>query len=470
MKKNNKSIGKNKALYCYALSIIFAVLYLFTSIQILSNPKDVITNQSSKIKNVNKWKMTFRYEMDVNFKNDLEGMSEEVIRYIKSEGSVTFTRSRNKRKFVGEGTATYDLKYYTLTQMDKFFSNTSAPNDKYKIVNIEEGKGSTSIIKQIEVNLLEFDYKRNTYTFKLIPGEDFEYDFGVPTKSVMNLKIIDPLLDETSETGGKDVNRNQLKAMLPEKINFDEFVSTFSIEAFKIPLPFFGTKFGGSYTDMYGGIITWIIEPVENEKVSNDNLFETETWVHYHPEEYSSKNKIESVRKDISKTLDKSELAVQSINNQKPIVVYLVKEKSNYEIPISTGDGLVPVDLLSPDQMANSNNGGTKDGITQIIENFLNDSPEIKDESVNIRAAVYALFYGNFDNISNDIKNIVQEHPLILDEVNFVGNVVSVNILGIIDNNLQNDKIRIREQIKYTVTINSKKKLSVQILINGNNI
>jgi len=431
--------------------------------------QDPLRDQSRRISSVSSWKMTFRYEMDVQFTNEFGGMSEEVIRFVESEGTVIFTRGPDRGRFAGEGTADYDLEYYTLVSADGLFSDSPSSGGEYKMLNTEEGRGSTSIIREIEMNVLEFDFDTHTYMFRIIPGEDFEYDFGVQTRSVMDMKIIDPLVDETAEEVAETIDRDQLKAMFPEQVEWEEFYSSFSVEAFGIPLPFFGSKLCGSLTDSQGGVVTWIIEPADAEPDEDDSLFETEVWVHHHPGEYSEQNTVKSAWNGIRRASAGSGsggggAATPSIN------VYLVEESgSGTGIPISTGDELVAVDVSNPRPGESPAEAGPGGGFAGLVAGSLAQAPSTLENSSRIQTALHALFYSNFADGPDDPRNTLQEYPLTLDAVRVEGNAVVVGILGAFDPGNQDDAERIREQIRYTVTENSGQDMTVSILLNQKN-
>lgn len=448
---------------------MLVLLILGAAIAPSATAQDALRDQRRRISKVPSWKMTFRYEMDVSFTNQFGGMSEEIIRFVESEGTVIFTRSPDKRRFAGQGTAEYRLEYYTLTSADNMFSDSSSSGDKYRMLNIEEGSGSTSIIKEVEMNVLEFDFGTHTYMFRIIPGEDLEYDFGVPTRSVMDMEIIDPLLDETSEEVAETVDRNQLKAMFPEHVVYEDFVSSFSVEVFGIPLPFFGLKLCGSYTDSQGGVVTWIIEPAATGAAgaeADGDLFETEVWTHYHPKEYSEQNIVTSAWEEVRRQSAGSGSGAGN-DNSPQINVYLVQDHgTGTGIPISTGDELVAVDVTESHRNGLSGEAEPSGGFAGIIASALAEATATPEDSSRIQTALYALFYTNFADGPDDPRNTIQEYPLTLDAVQVEGNSVSVGILGAFDPRNQGDGERIKEQIKHTVTENSGQEMAVSILLN----
>ena len=448
---------------------MLVLLLLGVAIAPSATGQDALRDQRRRINRVPSWEMTFRYEMDVDFTNRFGGMSEEVIRFVESEGSVVFTRSQEKGRFAGQGTAEYRLEYYTLVEVDGLFSDSSASGEKYKMLNVEEGDGSTSIIREVEMNVLEFDFNNHTYMFRIIPGEDLEYDFGVPTRSVMDMKIIDPLLDETSETVAETVDRNQLKAMFPEHVVWDDFVSSFSVEVFGIPLPFFGLKLCGSSTDSQGGVVTWIIEPAAagaGGPEAEGDLFETEVWTHYHPREYSDQNVLTSAWGEVWRQAAGSGSGSGTESSPR-INVYLVNERgSGAGIPISTGDELVAVDVSRPRRAGDSGEAGPGGGFAGVVADALAEALPTPEDTSRIETALYALFYTNFDDGPDDPRNTIQEYPLTLDAVQVGENAVSVGILGAFEPRDERDSERIREQIRHTVAENSGRETSVSILLN----
>ena len=449
-----------------ACGFLAALLLLTTALELPAFAGDPLRDQSRRIRNVSSWKMTFRYDMDVSFTNEFGGMSEEIIRFIESEGTVLFTRGSQRDLFAGEGTADYNLEYYTLLQADGLFSGSSQSGEKYKMLNTEAGSGSTSIIKEEQMNVLEFDFTTYTYMFRIVPGEDHEYDFGLPTRSVMDMKIIDPLIGETAEEVAKTIDRDKLKAMFPEQVEWEEFFSSFSVEAFGIPLPFFDTKLCGSITDSQGGVVTWIIEPATGESDEDEYLPETGIWYHHHPAEYSEQNAVKSAWNEIRRAAANSG-SQGGVTISSPIEVYLLdKSGSGTGIPIGTGDVLVAVDAsetVAGDSPVDAEQGGLFAGL---VADALEQAPSAPDASSRIQTALYALFYYNFAAGPNDPRNVIQDYPLALDLVQFEGDTVLVRMLGPFEPESQEDTERIREQIRYTVAENSEKDLTVNILLN----
>jgi hypothetical protein len=448
--------------------VILTSLLLLTTLMVPPLfAQDPLSEQSRRIREVSSWKMTFRYEMDVNFRNDFGGMGEEVIRFVESAGTVIFTRGPEGERFAGEGRADYRLEYYTLVSADGMFSDSSGSGEKYSMLNSEEGSGSTSIIREVEMNVLEFDFDTHTYMFRIIPGEDHEYDFGVPTRSVMDMKIVDPLVDETPEEVAETIDRDQLKAMFPEHVEWEEFYSSYGVEVFGIPLPFLGLQLCGSSTDSQGGVVTWLIEPALEGPGEDDDLIEAGAWVHHHPGEYDHQNVVKSAWIDIRRASGGAGPGVGG-SGSPPNTVYLVaKGGAGPGIPISTGDELVAVDVSDPDPRDFSGESAPGGGFSGLVAGALAQAPTTSEPSSRIRTALQALFYANFADGPDDPTNTIQEYPLTLADVQVAGDAVVVGILGPFEPRNEEDTERIREQIRHTVTENGGQDAAVSILLNS---
>ena len=240
-----------------------------------------VRDQSRRLTAVRAWQMTLRYRMDIAYDNDLgDQISTSESYEVEAEGTVSFTRSGRRGWYKGEGEVSFTLEFSSLGQWDQ-----------YRVLDVERGNGTAPILPDIDISYLRFDLDTFTYSFQLIPGEEVDGAFGVPSRSFRRDNITETVMREMREAGRPVMFPELLRQMAPPEETWDEFRSTFSVSAFRIPLPFFGLRLTGSYTDHAGGVVTWILEPADGteetftseEEPEIPGFEATEGWVHYHP-------------------------------------------------------------------------------------------------------------------------------------------------------------------------------------------
>jgi len=444
------------------VELLLCVLLITALLQVSANPlfttdtEPHIIERTKQLLRVKEWRMSFRYTMDVHFKNDFGGLGEEKKRKIEASGTALFKRGKQPNKYEGIGQTIYDLEYYSLALMDN-----------YKILDVEKGNGTAPIIK--EACSLTFNFDDLTYSFSIFPGSEDEE--GVPSRSYRKSNITDALIAEMGEAGKPVLYPEKLKAMFPDEKTWDEFTSFLGVEAFGMPLPFFGLTLAGSFTDSQGGVVSWILEPTSQDEKSKDKfevLTKTENWFHFHPPEADYQNQVVSLWPEILKKVQELN-AIDSSSEAKEagINVYLVKENDNGHsgLPISTGDSLVAIDLSQMDDTQNSIDQTSEDRGSFALKGIETETASQMDQNARRKAALYALFYGDAGNLGNELINSVQNHPLILDTIEIQANTFLVRMWGRIEGTESIEMIRVREQIEHTVT-QGEGDINVRILLN----
>lgn len=442
------------------MALSLCVLLITASLQVSAKPlfttaaEPQIIEWTKQLLRVKEWRMRFRYTMDVHFKNDFGGLGEEEKRKVEASGTALFKLGKQRYEYEGSGQTTYDLEYYSFSFMKD-----------YKILDVEKGSGTAPLIK--EACSLTFNFDDLTYSFSIFPGSGE----GVPSRSFRKSNITDALIAEMGEAGKPVLYPEKLKAMFPDEQTWDEFTSFLGVEAFGMPLPFFGLTLAGSYTDSQGSVVSWILEPTSQDEERKDKfevLTKTENWFHFHPPEADYQNQVVSLWPEVLKKvqeLDAIDSGSEALNAG--INVYLVKENDNGHsgLPISTGDSLVAIDLSQIDDAENSISQTSEDRGSFALKAIETETAGQMDQNARRKAALYALFYGDTGNLGNELINPVQSHPLLLDTIEIQANTIIVRMWGRIEGAESIEMIRVREQIEHTVT-QGEGDINVRILLN----
>jgi hypothetical protein len=402
-------------------------------------------DQSERIFDVRSWKMTFRYHMDVAYENDFgQGIGGAHESKVEAEGTVLFTRGYGRGFYRGEGQVDFSLAYSTLSKWGK-----------YRVLDTEQAEGGARILPIPELNRLRFDPNTHSYSFELYPGEEIGGeggDFGVPSRAFRVDNVTETVLREFREEGTPVPFASMLRAMAPPQRTWDEFVSNFTVAAREIPLPFFGLRLQGSYTDHEGGVVTWILEPADGTRdpidsdsaVEIDGFENSEAWVHYHPPSAHEREELQSVWVPIIEGSKAEQMRTAALAGTQPFELFMVSSTQPGP-PTGCGDWLKPF----PADM-----GADQSGEAPPDYRAIEIEPDEKDPGMgpgsNVALALIQLLYGPVPADEPGVRNVAAENGLLLADLAQVGSRVRIVIGGQLLSEDACDSARVTAQLRHT--------------------
>jgi len=405
-----------------------------------------VRDQSRRLTAVKAWQMTLRYRMDIAYENNpAPQLSSSESYNVEADGTVLFTRSRRRGWYQGDGEVKFSLEYSSLAQMGD-----------YRILDVERGAGTAPILPEIEISYLRFELDTFTYSFDLLPGEEMEGDFGVRSRSFRRDNITETVLREMQEAGSPVPFPELIRQWAPPERTWDEFTSTFSVSAFQIPLPFFGLRLSGSYTDPAGGVVTWILEPADGteetftseEEPEIPGLEATESWVHYHPPSADEREEMTSAWVPIREGIEEeasggSGGGAGTGGPASGFQLFMVSPRGTGPAT-GCGDSLQPVTPTSEKESS----GDTPGRVIGELEDA--DSAPGEPGNPVLAALLSRLLSTPAPAGSSDLRNVAAEHDLFLAGLAVSGGRAQVQLSDMVVEYEECDARRVVAQVRHT--------------------
>jgi hypothetical protein len=288
---------KNNDQHVHSNFIVIAVFFLLLIPAVMvtpgfGKPVDDFQEQIERIKAVEQWKITFSYEREYKSESDFGDISGADYERISSSGAALFGKEKPERGeddneeddyydyyyydyydyyedeeentkdydeddswgedhygedilklYAQSGSAEYELEIYHLSRVGEYY-----------VIDTESGSGFADIGIG---SIIDFNFNERSYSFFILPvGE------GVPSKAFRLSNVTEQVIKEMSEEGLPVIYPDKLRAMFPDKRQWEEFLSSYAVEVSGMNIPQTGLIFKGKQVTATGDTVSWTIEPV----------------------------------------------------------------------------------------------------------------------------------------------------------------------------------------------------------------
>lgn len=425
------------------------------------SPKDLLGHIRA-LRQVSSWKMSYSYRHEVESELHLDNLHNESEAFLESSGEVIF-RKAGTSGFEGSGSGKYDLRSRT-KDWGTFWEGQT--EDQF-VENWSEGKGSDSFDR--EGTKLEFDWSDMTYSFTLVLGDGE----GAPVRTGFNTNIEHPDARPMLEAIQKDSNAenpmsNMVKALARateasldylQGPSVEDGFEKFSFGKAFIPIPVFGSVLSGSETDLYGGILTWRMEPLEPAERDDSELGGTEVWTHYHPPEEGKNFGYQTLWPPIIEEESKNFKASRTQSVEKTGLKVFLIQPGKVVAPsrrTTCGDSLVEYEISAGtlDFPGTENENGEKNA-GYIRGNFSEQYPMDPESFPSRGGDVFRLYtpvnalFQLEENPGPGMVNPIARHLILLSDVTLEDGDAKISLEGIFEGD-ECEAERIRRQLEET--------------------
>lgn len=364
-----------------AISVYFALLpmalsFFFVTVALGQTAGRDPETTILRFRQIKGWRGDFSYKLDSDFQGSFGNMtfsvssgelSSETLERIEIEGEISFSGG-SRGKFVGQGTASYQLQQFSLVKW----------GDK-SILDTADGSGNAEILPEIEMNFLQFDLREGSYTLSISPGRYVEEtdEYGVEASVVREMDIVDSFLQDMRNVDLEVPFSQILHAWFPDNLNQNGRVDI-GVTVAGFPLPAFGNTLNGSFTDFRGGILSWELEPIEIEPeeflVPVQITSASNTSLHFHPPSQDDRQGMRGLTYDaeMAERRESEPSSPEGFSHTEAKLFFIDLENSN-QMPSTTGCN------------------GRAVGVNHAFESLGSSGSDSQQETLMLKAAAHVL-------------------------------------------------------------------------------